>query len=92
MPPAAASGGANQPAATKELPMLNQRSAGLAAFDIGIFRPKLHAYPYKDKKTNEMKKGQTFRSILVSRENPAAYLQAELSRRGTDAQPLEAAD
>ena len=68
---------------------LNQRSAPRASFDVAIFHPRIEDYEYVDKKTNGMKKGSTFRCIIVSEGNPEDYMTAELTMRGSARAPIE---
>jgi len=67
---------------------LNQRSAPLATFDIGIGYPRIDDYEYNDK-ANQKKKGATFRCIIVCLQNNQHYATAELTMRGTSRRPLE---
>ena len=67
---------------------LNQRSAPLAAFNIGIVHPRIEDYEYNDK-SNHKKKGATFRCLIVCLENGQHYATAELTMRGTNRKPLE---
>jgi len=67
---------------------LNQRSAPLAAFNIGIVYPRIEDYEYNDK-SNHKKKGATFRCLIVCLEDPQHYATAELTMRGTSRKPLE---
>ena len=65
---------------------LNQRSAALATFDIGIVYPRIEEYDYGP---NNNKHGAAFRGLIVSLQNPQHYASAELSMRGTNRKPLE---
>ena len=74
-----------------QLKELNQRSAGLATFEITIFHARIEDYEYAEKKTKKSKKGAAFRCILVSSQNPEQYLVAEMAMRGENRTPLEKA-
>ena len=67
---------------------LNVRSAPLASFDVGIFHPRIDDYEYNDKRSGTTKKGETFRCLLVSAEDPQHYVAAEMSMRGQNRDPL----
>jgi len=70
------------------LKTLNARSATVSKFDVAIYNPVLHKYTYQNKKTGEMKDGQTFRCLLVCTQDCSQYLAATLTMQGTNAKPL----
>ena len=79
----------SKPLSLKEL---NPRSAGLGAFDIITFHSRIDKYEFADKKTRgKMKQGATFRTMLVSTDDPTLYLTAELAMRSDNIKPLEEA-
>ena len=83
---------ASQRAATLALPELNQRSAGLGLWDVGIFRPAIHEYKWVAKSTGAEKTGADFRCILVSISDPSQYVSARLSMRSNNMAPLKQAE
>ena len=70
---------------------LNQRSAGLGAWEVGIYRPHIHDYKCTDKKNGQEKIGADFRAILVDVRDPSQYLIAHLSMRSDSKAPLKQA-
>ena len=57
---------ASQRAETQALPELNQRSAVLGLWDVGIFRFHIYEFTYTQKTTGQKKSGADFRCTLVS--------------------------
>ena len=82
---------ASQRAETQALAELNQRSAGLGLWDVGIFRPQLHEYTYTQKTTGQEKSGADFRCTLVSVRDPSQYVSAHISMRSGNMEPLQQA-
>ena len=74
-----------------QLSELNPRSASLGAFDIVNFHSRIDRYDFTDKRTKKIKQGATFRTILVSTDNPQQYLAAELAMRSDNIEPLDKA-
>ena len=70
---------------------LNSRSAKLGCWDIGCFKPRIDEWTWQDKTTHQTKHGAAFRCLLVSMRNPSEYATAQLSMRGNNKGPLEAA-
>jgi hypothetical protein len=84
------SSGVPQPAVL-QLAELNQRSASLGSWDIGMFKPEIHEWIYTEKKTSQKKKGAAFRGLLVSLSNPSHYARGEIFMRSEKKEPLEQA-
>ena len=82
---------ASQCAETQALAELNQRSAGLGLWDVGIFRPHIHDYKWTPKNTSQAKSGADFRCTLVSVRDPSQYVNAHISMRSDKKAPLEQA-
>ena len=85
-------GAASQRADTQTLAELNQRSAGLGLWDVGIFRPFISHYTFAQRATGREKKGADFRCILVSVNDPAQYVNAHMSMRSDKMEPLQQAE
>ena len=89
------SSGVSQPAEDQpdalHLGELNSRSAKLGCWDIGCFKPRIDEWTWQDKTTHQTKHGAAFRCLLVSMRNPSEYATAQLSMRGNNKGPLEAA-
>ena len=81
----------SQRAETLALVELNQRSAGLGSWEVGIYRPHIHDYKWTDKKTGQEKIGAAFRCILVLVGDPSQYVSAHLSMRSDNKAPLHKA-
>ena len=77
---------------TQALPELNQRSAGLGSWDIGVFRPRINDYKYTPKNSNHEKSGADFRCILVSARDPSQYVSASIQMRSDNMAPLKQAE
>ena len=77
--------------ANSQLKTLNNRSAAVNKFDVGIFHPVLHEYTYEDKKNGVKKNGKTFHCLLVSTQDQAQYAAATLTMRGTNDTPIREA-
>ena len=77
--------------ANSQLKTLNIRSAAVNKFDVGIFHPVMHDYTYEDKRNGGMKNGKSFRCLLVSTQDRAQYLAANLTMKGTNDKPLREA-
>ena len=88
----AASSDDAQPAVPLSLGELNQRSAGLGAWDVGSFHPELKKYTYAAKDGTGQKAGATFRVILVSVADPSLYVDAHLTMRSGNIDPLKRAE
>ena len=78
--------------ATQALAELNQRSAGLGQWDVGIFRPGIHEWKYTTKSTKQPKIGKAFRCTLVSVLDPSQYVSAHVQMRSDNATPLQEAE
>ena len=83
---AKASAGSHR-AGTLLLPELTPRSAGLGKWDVGVFHPRIEQW----QAPTTGKDGVVFRCILVSLQNPAAYLPGEIGMRNQEMRPLERA-
>ena len=83
---------ASQRADTQALAELNQRSAALGQWDVGIFRPVIHEWKYTTKSTSQPKIGKAFRCILVSDLDPSQYVHAHLQMRSENTRPLHDAE
>ena len=90
-PPSAAASGGSVRCAGQHLAELNQRSAKLGSWNIAVFQPKVEKYSYKDKSTGEQKRGESFKCLLVSVEDPSCYIQARVALRGDNREPLQKA-
>jgi len=90
-PPSAAAPGGSVRSAGQHLAELNQRSAKLGSWNIVVFQPKVEKYTYKDKSTGEQKRGESFKCLLVSVEDPSCYIQARVALRGDNREPLQKA-
>ena len=77
---------------TQALAELNQRSAALGQWDVGIFRPGIHEWKYTTKSTKEPKTGKGFRCILVSVLDPSQYVNAHVQMRSDNTKPLQEAE
>ena len=82
---------ASQRAETLALAELNQRSAGLGQWDVGIFRPHISEFTYTQKTTGQVKSGADFRCTLVSFSDPSQYVNAHMSKRSDNMTPLQQA-
>ena len=56
---------ASQRADTQALAELNQRSAGLGLWDVGIFHPAIHEWKFTTKATGQLKTGVQTQISLV---------------------------
>ena len=83
---------AEQHADTQALPELNQRSAGLGLWDVGIFNPAIHHFRWTAKATGREKTGADFRCTLVSASDPSQYVNAHMSMRSDNMGPLQQAE
>ena len=88
--PSSDSSGVAQPAVL-QLAELNQRSASLGSWDIGIFAPEIHEWTYTQKHTQQKIQGAAFRCLLVSLTNPSHYAKGEIPMRSNRREPLEQA-
>ena len=82
---------ANDKNETQALAELNQRSAQLAQWDVGVFHTQIHEYKYVSKATSQPKDGAEFRCLFVSVRNPSQYVVARRSMRSGNKAPLQAA-
>ena len=82
---------ASQRADTQALAELNQRSAALGQWDVGIFRPAIHEWKYTTKSTSQPKTGKAFRCTLVSVLDPSQYVSAHVQMRSDNTTPLQQA-
>ena len=83
---------ASQHSDTQALAELNQRSAALGQWDVGIFRPGTHEWKYTTKSTKQPKTGKDFRCILVSVLDPSQYINAYVQMRSDNTTPLQEAE
>ena len=78
-----------QPAAATQaieplhLSELNQRSANLGCWEVGVFNPCIEDFGWTDKNTGQQKQGTAYRCYLISCRNPSQYVAAQqLMRNG----------
>ena len=83
---------ASQHSDTQALAELNQRSAVLGQWDVGIFRPAIHEWKYTIKSTRQPKTGKAFRCTLVSVLDPSQYVSAHVQMRYDNVTPLQEAE
>ena len=83
---------ADQRAETQALAELNQRSAGLGLWDVGVFHPIMHHYQWTTKASGRKKTGAEFRCTLVSVSDPSQYVSARITMRSDNMGPLEEAE
>ena len=83
--------GVLQPAGL-QLADLNQRSASLGSWDVGIFNPGIERWTYIDKKSKSQKEGAAFRCYLVLLSDPRQYVRGEIGMRNSDLKPPQAAE
>ena len=89
--PTSTSSGGSQPAVL-QLAELNQRSASLGSWDVGIFKPRIDEWTYLEKSTKREKKGAAFRCLLVYLPDPSQYVKGEILVMGCrNMKPLEEA-
>ena len=79
----------SQRAETLALAELNQRSAGLGYWEVGISRRYIHDYKWTPKNTGQEKIGADFRCTLVSVRDPSQYVIAHISMRSGNKAPLQ---
>ena len=84
-----AASGVHQPAAATQaiepphLSELNQRSANLGCWEVGVFNPCIEDFEWTDKNTGQQKQGTAYRCYLISCRNPSQYVAAQqLMRNG----------
>ena len=82
----ASSSGVSQPAEL-HLAELNQRSASLGSWDVGVCNTVIDEWTYFDK-NGQSRKGAAFRCLLVYLGEPGQYVKGEIGMRNQDAQPL----
>ena len=76
---------------SQSLALLNMRSAKIGMWDLYVSNPQLSTYEWTDKKSQEVRKNQIFRCLLVDRNDPANYCVGECKKKPTEgSQPLEA--
>ena len=83
--------GVSQPAGL-QLVELNQRSACLGCWDVGIFKLEIERWTYTEKRTGNKKEGAAFRCYLVLLNDPRQYVRGEIGMRNSDLKPLQAAE
>ena len=66
--------GVSQSATVLALAELNQRSAKLGTWDVGVFQPRIIPYTWKDRKTGQHKAGANFKCLLVSLADRRSYM------------------
>ena len=81
----------SQPAGL-QLAELNQRSASLGSWDVGIFKPEIECWTYTEKRTGKQKGGAAFRCYLVLLSDPSQYARGEIVMQNSDIKPVEAAE
>ena len=69
---------------------LNERSARLGLWHVGIFQPQIDEWTWQDKNTGQQKRGAAFRCLLVSMLNPSEYVVAQQSMRNGNRAALDA--
>ena len=74
------------------LSQLNQRSALLGSWEVGVFNPNLHKYVYNAKQSGKPRQGADFRCILVSIDDRSQYIVGHLSMRFDNMKPLTDAE
>jgi hypothetical protein len=84
------SSGVSQPA-TLQLAELNQRSASLGTWDVGVFNPHIDEWTYTEKSSGRCKNGAAFRCLLVYLSDPSQYVKGEIVAKNQDRKSLEAA-
>ena len=83
---------ASQRADTQALAELNQRSAGLGLWDVGIFHPAIHEWKFTAKATGQLKTGAAFRCTLISLVDPSQYVNAHIQMRSDNMTLLQQAE
>jgi hypothetical protein len=73
---------------SQSLTELNERSAGLGTWDVGIFHPYINEYKYISKQTRKETKGASFNCILVSLTDPSQYVAVQVTMRSGKMEPL----
>ena len=86
------SGAVAQRADTQALAELNQRSAALGLWDVGIYRPGIHEWQWTLKTTEQVKDGAAFRCTLVSLLDPSQYVNAHIQMRSDNMTLLQQAE
>ena len=79
-------------AESQALAELNQRSARLGVWEVGIFCPHIHEWKWTDKKSQSEKSGAEFRCILVSVRDASQYVIAHINMRSDNREPLKKAE
>ena len=69
------------------LPELNERSASIGKWDVGIFHPRIDTWVIPNKS-----EGAAFRCVLVSLCDPSKYMAAEWPMRDKNREPLTKAE
>ena len=77
---------------SQTLAELNERSKGLGAWEVGIFRPVFHKYTYTAKHSGQVTEGAALRMILVSLTDPSQYVTAHFPMRSGRMKPLTKAE
>ena len=75
-----------------QLVELNQRSASLGSWDVGIFNPGIERWTYTDKKSKSQKEGAAFRCYRVLLSDPSLYVRGAIGMRNSDLKPPQAAE
>ena len=77
---------------TQALTELNQRSAGLGIWEVGIFYPTMYHWTWTPKGNVHQKSGTGFRCTFVSLMDPSQYVNAQIIMRSDNMAPLEQAE
>ena len=92
-----AASGVHQPAAATQaieplhLSELNQRSANLGCWEVGVFNPCIEDFGWTDKNTGQQKQGTAYRCYLISCRNRSQYVVAQQSMRNGNRSALDRA-
>ena len=79
-------------AALMTLGELNQRSASLGVWEVGVCQAHLRTYTYISKRTGQEMKGATFSCLFVSLQDPGEYVAASVPMKGQKMEPLYKAE
>ena len=90
-----AASGVHQPAAATQaieplhLSELNQRSANLGCWEVGVFSPCIEDFEWTDKNTGQQKQGAAYRCYLISCRNRSQYVAAQQIMRNGNRNALD---
>ena len=77
-----------QPADGLQLAELNQRSAMIGSWHVGIFNPKISEWTFTDKTSKKEKQGAAFRCLLVCLQDHSQYVTREIPMANQKMKPL----